>query len=203
MSPNKVIILGTAHGSNVPGKCSPDQKFREYRFSRDVVALIKPRLEAEGLTVFVDMPADEVPAPQGTELRLRCKYVNGICARFGKENCVYVSIHVNAAGADGKWHNARGFSVFVAPLCSPVSTRLATTFCELAISRGLKGNRAIPTVRHWKANYYVLRNTLCPAVLTENLFQDNRDDVEFLSSQAGKETIATLHVDAIKSLFAK
>jgi len=49
----------------------------------------------------------------------------------------------------------------------------------------------------------VLRNTACPAVLTENLFQDNRADVEFLSSQAGKEAVATLHLDAIKSLFAK
>ena len=52
-------------------------------------------------------------------------------------------------------------------------------------------------------NLYVLRNTACPAVLTENLFQDNRADVEFLSSQAGKEAIAALHLDAIKSLFAK
>ena len=40
-------------------------------------------------------------------------------------------------------------------------------------------------------------------MLTENLFQDNLDDVEFLSSEKGKEAIATLHLDAIKSLFAK
>ena len=39
---NKVVILGTAHGSNVPGKCSPDKKFREYRFSREVINLLKP-----------------------------------------------------------------------------------------------------------------------------------------------------------------
>jgi len=49
----------------------------------------------------------------------------------------------------------------------------------------------------------VPRTPASPAVLTENLFQDNRADVEFLSSQAGKEAVATLHFDAIKSLFAK
>ena len=41
---NKVIILGTAHGSNVPGKRSPDGKFREYKVSREVINLLKPRL---------------------------------------------------------------------------------------------------------------------------------------------------------------
>lgn len=198
-----IVILGTAHGSNVPGKCSPDGKFREYKFSREVIAILKPRLEAHGLTVFVDIPSDEVPQPQDTELSLRCRYVNGICAKFGKENCVYVSIHVNAAGSDGKWHDARGFAVYVARSCSAASKRLAKTFCDIAISRGLRGNRSVPSEHYWQANYYVLRNTACPAVLTENLFQDNRDDVEFLSSQAGKEAIATLHLDAIKLFFSR
>ena len=200
---NKVIILGTAHGSNVPGKCSPDHKFREYKFSREVIAMLKPRLEADGFTVFVDMPSDEVPRPGNTELSLRCRYVNGICAKFGKDNCVYVSIHVNAAGSDGKWHDARGFAVYVARSCSAASKRLARTICDLAISRGLRGNRSVPSEHYWQANFYVLRNTACPAILTENLFQDNRDDVEFLSSQAGKEAVATLHLDAIKQHFAK
>ncbi len=200
---NKVIILGTAHGSNVPGKRSPDGKFREYKFSREVIALLRPRLEASGFTVFVDMPSDEVPRPGNTELSLRCRYVNGICKKFGPQNCIYVSIHVNAAGSDGQWHDARGFAVYVARSCSQTSKRLARTLCDLAISRGLRGNRSVPSAHYWQADFYVLRNTACPAVLTENLFQDNRADVEFLSSQAGKEAVATLHLDAIKSLFAK
>ena len=123
---NKVIILGTAHGSNVPGKCSPDHKFREYKFSREVIAMLKPRLEADGFTVFVDMPGEEVPRPGNTELSLRCRYVNGICSKYGKENCVYVSIHVNAAGSDGKWHDARGFASMshaLAPLRANASPR--------------------------------------------------------------------------------
>ena len=200
---NKVVILGTAHGSNVPGKCSPDKKFREYRFSREVINLLKPQLEALGLLVFVDIPADEVPRPANTELSLRCRYVNGVCSKFGTQNCVYVSIHVNAAGSDGQWHSARGFAVYVARQCSAASKSLAKTICELAISRGLCGNRSIPSEHYWQANFYVVKNTACPAILTENLFQDNRADVEFLSSQAGKEAIATLHLDAIKQHFAK
>ena len=44
-----------------------------------------------------------------------------------------------------------------------------------------------------KAVYY----QLSPAVLTENLFQDNLADVEYLLSEAGKEAIAELHVEGI------
>ena len=37
------------------------------------------------------------------------------------------------------------------------------------------------------------RDTNCPAVLTENLFQDNRQDVDFLLSDAGRAAIVQLH----------
>lgn len=199
----RIIILGTAHGSNVPGKCSPDKKFREYQFSREVIGILKPRLEAAGYTVFVDMPEDVVPTPQVNELAKRCRFVNGICAKHGTQNCVYVSIHVNAAGSGGKWLDARGFAVYVARSCSATSKKLAKTFCELAVSRNLHGNRSIPGEHYWQANFYVLRETTCPAVLTENLFQDNRDDVDFLTSPTGKEAIVKLHFDAINQVFGK
>ena len=198
---NKVVILGTAHGSNVPGKCSPDKKFREYRFSREVIKQLKPQLEALGLLVFVDMPGDEVPRPGNTELSLRCRYVNGICSKFGTQNCVYVSIHVNAAGSDGHWHTARGFAVYVARQCSAESKRLAKSFCETAIAMGLRGNRSIPKEHYWQANFYVVKNTACPAVLTENLFQDNHDDVDFLASPEGKAKIVELHRTCIAKHF--
>ena len=49
----------------------------------------------------------------------------------------------------------------------------------------------------YEANFYIIRKTLCPAVLTESLFQDNRADVEFLLSEAGKSAIVNLHVNGI------
>ena len=45
-----------------------------------------------------------------------------------------------------------------------------------------QGSRAVPPCHYWTAGFYVLRKTVCPAVLTENLFQDNHADVELLSS---------------------
>ena len=57
--------------------------------------------------------------------------------------------------------------------------------------------------RDYEANLYVLTHTNCPAVLTENLFQDNKRDVEFLLSDAGKHAIERLHVEGILKYLQK
>lgn len=49
----------------------------------------------------------------------------------------------------------------------------------------------------FEQDFYILKHTLCPAVLTENLFMTNKDDVEFLESEEGKEDIVRLHVEGI------
>jgi N-acetylmuramoyl-L-alanine amidase len=41
-------------------------------------------------------------------------------------------------------------------------------------------------------------DTSCPAVLTENLFQDNKGEVQYLLSEEGKRNIIELHLEAIK-----
>ena len=46
-------------------------------------------------------------------------------------------------------------------------------------------------------DFYIIRHTSCPAVLTENLFMDNREDVAFLESEEGARAIVGLHVDGI------
>ena len=62
---------------------------------------------------------------------------------------------------------------------------------------GLMGNRAVPKEKYWVQSLAMTRDTACPAVLTENLFQDNREDVDFLLSEEGKQAITKLHVDSI------
>lgn len=49
----------------------------------------------------------------------------------------------------------------------------------------------------YSANLAICRDTLCPAVLTENLFQDNKQDVIFLLSEQGKRAVVDMHHRAI------
>lgn len=48
-----------------------------------------------------------------------------------------------------------------------------------------------------EASFYLLRHTSCPAVLTENLFMDNQDDVEYLLSDIGQTNLVNLYVTGI------
>jgi N-acetylmuramoyl-L-alanine amidase len=53
--------------------------------------------------------------------------------------------------------------------------------------------------KDYESNFYVLAHTSCPAVLTENMFQDNKLDVDWLLSDAGMHAIERLHVEGILS----
>lgn len=185
------VILGTAHGSNVGGKCSPDKSIREYQWSREMCLMIKEKLDELGIDCVIDI-LEPIEKSLGTRTRL----VNSIC-KEAKDDCIYISVHLNAAGGDGQWHNATGWTVWVYDHASQKSKNLALEFFKVAEEKNLFGNRYIPKEKYFTANFAVLRDTICPAILTENMFQDNKKDVEYLLSDAGKEEICDLHVKGI------
>lgn len=188
------ILIDNGHG-NPPitgGKCSPDNRLREYDYCREIAQRVSRQLSLRGLDAIL-----LVPEKTDIELKERVRRVNAWCNRLGSKNVVLVSIHNNAAGADGKWHDATGFSVFISKNASDHSKKLAQIFTETAISMNLMGNRSIPMDKYWVQSLAMTRDTHCPAVLTENLFQDNESDVAYLLSDEGKQAIAKLHVDSI------
>ena len=130
-------------------------------------------------------------------LSVRCKRVNDICKHFGASNVLVVSVHCNAAGADGKWHDARGWQACVSLNASTKSKQLACYLFDAAQAEGLKMRSPKPGQKWWAQNLAICRDTNCPAVLTENLFQDNLADVEYLLSDEGREAIVNLHVNGI------
>lgn len=187
-----VVLLDNGHGSNTLGKCSPDRSLLEWQWTREIVAMIEKQLLAKGIKLHRITPENH-----DVSLSTRCQRVNNYCKQYGTSKCLLVSVHINAAGSDGKWHDARGISPWVAKTSSAKSKDFAKMFQLRGEALGLKGNRAVPPQKYWSANFYILKNTACPAVLTENLFMDNKEDCEFLKSQKGKEIIAKLHVDTI------
>lgn len=212
------VILGTAHGRNVAGKRSPDGIFEEWKYSREIVERLRKELsKREDLVdVFVDIRAAEVPLPQQAELTRRVRYVNQLCAHRHTERCIYVSIHVDAASS-GEWKNAGGWTAYTSP-GDTLSDILATYLYESAEKhlagyaakmeegkkKGQYGQNQKPFRKDTsdgdpdkEANFYVLVRTKCAAVLTENLFQDNKADVAFLTSEEGKKAIVALHKEAI------
>ena len=80
------------------------------------------------------------------------------------------------------------------------SDKLAECLCQAAI-KNFPGRRIRTDISDgdmdWEENFYILRHSLCPAVLTENFFMDNHSDLEYLQSRTGKQAIIDTHVEAI------
>lgn len=186
------ILIDNGHYKGTPGKCSPDRSFFEWKFNREIAIPLVEELKKRGYDAERIVTEDY----QDVTLVERVRRVNAWCKKLGKENVILVSVHANAAG-NGGWYNARGFSVFVCEKCSERSKRLAQTLYAAAYARDLKGNRSIPANHYWTANFYIIKNTLCPAVLTENLFYDNKEDLAILKSDEGKKLIVELHLEGI------
>lgn len=187
-----IILIDNGHGENTPGKCSPDKRLREYAYTREIARRVVKCLQCKGYDAR-RIVEEETDVP----LSVRCKRVNDICKQEGAKNVLLISIHNNAAGADGKWHSASGFSAHVGLNASGESKMLAQYLWNEAIAQGLKGNRSVPAAPYIAQNLAICRDTMCPAVLTENLFQDSKEDVELLLSEEGKEKVTATHVNAI------
>ena len=159
-----IVIIDNGHGEDTAGKRSPDGRLREYAYAREIAKRLQCALchELGAGHVFL-----LTPETNDISLKERCQRANNLCKAHGASNALLVSIHNNAAGADGKWHEASGWSAHVSLNASQ--------------------------------NLAICRDTSCPAVLTENLFQDNKEDVDFLLSEEGKQLITKVHVDGILS----
>lgn len=186
------IIIDNGHGIDTAGKCSPDKRLREYAYCREIAQRVSRDLSLRGYDTLL-----LVPEANDTPLKERVGRVNGWARKLGAKNVMLVSIHNNAAGNGSKWLQARGFSVFVSNNASKESKALAQIFTDNATTMGLMGNRCVPTEKYWEKSLAMTRDTICPAVLTENLFMDNEEDVAFLLSEEGKRAIVGLHVKSI------
>lgn len=206
------ILIDNGHGINTPGKRSPDGRLREYLYTREIADAVVLELRRRGYD------AERIVREElDVSLATRVQRVNEICREVGAKNCLLVSIHVDAAGDGSRWMLAGGWSAYTTPGRTK-SDRLAECLYDAAkvnllgyesLQRaGKKAGQYSAAQRPYRtdttdgdrdieANFYILRNTACPAVLTENLFQDNERDVDYLLSAQGRKAIADLHVDGI------
>lgn len=188
------ILLDPGHGSDTPGKRSPDGRFLEYAFNRDIAARVASKLTTLGLNT-------EIIVPELTDIPLkeRVSRINSRCAALGKGNVILVSVHANAAGNSSKWMNARGWSCYTSK-GDTAADALATCLCEAA-AKYFKDLRIRTDFSDgdpdFEESFYILRHTTCPAVLVENFFYDNPDDLRFLESEEGRELVTKVIVEGV------
>lgn len=193
------VILDPGHNGKVPGKRSPDGSLLEYKWAREITAKLEKRLDELKIEHTRTTYSNE---DEGPEIGLTKRCIRANAAIKGRlDKSIFVSIHVNAAGAQGKWMAARGWSVFVSPKASSNSKKLASYMATSAKVMGQKVRVPDPQHLYWPGNFTVLNKTSMPAVLVENLFQDNKEDVEYLLSEEGKNTLVEVIIKGICDYF--
>ena len=201
------ILIDNGHGIQTKGKRSPDGTLLEYAYTRDLARQIVATLKARGYDSELLVPEDDdIPLSE------RVRRVNEICLTYepswpaptGHPNVILISLHLNAAGDGSKWMNATGWSCYTCK-GQTESDRLADCLYKAAI-KNFPGKRIRTEYSDndpdWEENFYLLRKTLCPAVLSENYFMDNKSDLEYLQSRAGKQAVIDTHVEGILDYLA-
>lgn len=208
------VLIDNGHGISTPGKCSPDGKHREYKWAREIARKIVISLKAKGYDA-------ELLVPEEGDIALgqRVMRANAVCDMYGKHNVVLVSIHNNAAGNGIEWKTAGGWAAYtskgqtkadmVANHLYQAADRFLKEYKKLFEAEKKKGSydskqRPIRTDYgdgdpDMEEDFYILKQTKCPAVLTESMFQDNKKDVAYINSEEGKSAIVALHVEGIIS----
>jgi len=189
-----LILIDNGHGLDTPGKCSPDGKFLEATYNREIARRVVADLKDRSYNAQI-----LVPETQDIPLSERVRRINTHCQALGKHNVILISIHVNAAGNGSQWLNATGWSCYT---CKGHTTSDRIAECLYTAAKKNFPGRRIRTDYSdndpdWEENFYILRHSLCPAILTENFFMDNPSDLEYLQSRAGKQAIVDTHVEGI------
>lgn len=127
-------------------------------------------------------------------LDIRVDRVNAIVAKEPR-TCILISIHSNAGGGMGN-------EIFVYTHASDRSKKIANIFCETYLKELPQFNfRKHSNDQYFKQeNFQMLRETNCAAILLENLFFDERQQADFLTSTAGQQAFATTIRKAIQTI---
>lgn len=191
-----IVILDNGHGKETPGKRSPvwpdKTQLFEYEFNRDIVKRISCKLKEANVPFYILTPElYDVP------LTTRVKRANEV---FKKHNgrAFLISVHANAGGGTG-WE---AYTSIGQTRSDSIATELyhqaQIVFPKAKIRKDLSDGDPDK-----EANFYILKYSSCPAVLTENFFMDYYPDCKLIMSDEGRNKVAQLHTNAIINLIKK
>lgn len=178
------IVFDPAHGSEVPGKRSPDGTHREWQWSRDILYKLADQLKKQGFDVYF---TNETDKEIGLTKRVE------VCNKIPGKNKLLFSLHNNAAGDGSKWRDATGYEIYTSMgqtksdlMADIIMTHLKSTFKYLTNVKARVDLRDGDMDK--EKNFTVLMNK-DSAVLLEWLFMDNKRDIQMLKDPVINEQL--------------
>lgn len=171
----KLLILDFGHSWLTFGKRTPfflDGSFmHEWEFNNAVGMKLYKELLNSNIDVFITSTYKF----NDISLLERTNRANREILKYGKENCLLVSLHANAF--QDNWNEAGGMSTFSYPnneedykINQLFNTEMAKTMKKYKIrNRGAK-----------QENFHIIREVICPAILIEHAFMTNKREAKLL-----------------------
>lgn len=176
------VVLDPGHGVETPGKRSFDGTLLEHEFNFDIAKRQKAILERHGVEVILTRQNEH-------DISLAERVVIAI-----KHNAdIFISDHADAYGST--WNDANGYTVYTYTKIDSVTARLASCVDNAMSTVGIR-NRGIK-----QADFYVLRNTLMPAILIEHGFYTNKVEVAKLKDTNVRQALALAGAKGILQYF--
>ena len=195
-------IFDNGHGGIIdgiyqtPGKRSPiwsnGSQLFEGEFNRSIVDRLGKLCQDANID-YVNL----VDTNLDISLSKRTAKANEIYRNTNKP-CIYVSIHANGFTEE----SANGWEVYTSK-GETKSDEIATILFEKAQAEFPTHKMRIDTKDgdpDKEANFYVLKHTAMPAILSENFFMTNEKECKLLMSEDGRDRIAKIHFEMIKEI---
>jgi N-acetylmuramoyl-L-alanine amidase len=203
-----IILIDNGHGNNTLGKQSPlldesikvadefieKNRFKEWKYTRVIAKQVVDKLKSMDYDARLVVTEDT-----DVSLSERIRRVNTICNKEGAGNVLLISDHANAVGDSSQWMTGKGWEAYTTR-GETISDKLADFLYKRADSN-IKGRKIredwTDGDRDKEADFYVIKKAKCAAVLTENFFYDNKDDLQYLTSEEGIHAVVRLHIEGI------
>jgi N-acetylmuramoyl-L-alanine amidase len=171
----KIIVLDAGHGGWDPGMVQG--KTEEKHVNLSIAKKLQTFLEQAGATVIITRIDDsELSSSKSGDMHARRVIANSSHAD------IFVSIHQNSFGKSSV-HGAQVFFFNESDNSEKLATLIQTRLCEFADPSNKFKAKA-------NSNYFVLKQTVMPAVLVECGFLTNYNEREKLLTDAYQEKIA-------------
>jgi N-acetylmuramoyl-L-alanine amidase len=196
------VLIECGHGGMINGEYQCLANGKRYTFKKDgltvyegvvnrqIAQKVIKRLQLAKIP-FIDLNSeDQTDMPLGERTRI----INNLYKT--DKNLWLLSIHSNAYGTEivGDGEKPNGCETFVA-----INAAKRSQMIQLIAEKHYKADGY-----KWRgsktANFWMLRESDCPALLVENLFYTNRKDAEFLLSPNGQNKIADTLYKIIKEV---
>ena len=185
----KIVAISDGHEMDTAGKRTPaivelgGRVIHENEFNKAVALKLEEDLKRCGFTVI------NVSSTDNDSLADRVNRANAAKAD------IFVAIHYNAYDGVFNDYDPEGLSVHIYGKGGEAE-KLANAVHKYLIQGTPQKDRGIVV-----SNFYVLRNTVMPAILTENGFMDNKREALLMIDEAFQTEVATEHARGICEYF--